>query len=37
VETENPLQTYAKFDYEMLGKVIQTTHNEKDDSGDEPA
>ena len=37
VETENPLQTYAKFDYEMLSKVIQTTHNEKDDSGDEPA
>ena len=37
VETENPLQTYAKFDYEMLGKVIQTTNNEKDDSGDEPA
>jgi hypothetical protein len=37
VETENPLQTYAKFDYEMLGKVIQTTYNEKDDSGDEPA
>ena len=37
VETENPLQTYAKFDYEMLGKLIQTTYDEKDDSGDEPA
>ena len=37
VETENPLQTYAKFDYEMLSKLIQTTHDEKDDSGDEPA
>jgi len=37
VETENPLQTYAKFDYEMLSKLIRTTHDEKDDSGDEPA
>ena len=37
VETENPLNTYAKFDYEMLSKLIQTTHDEKDDSGDEPA
>ena len=37
VETENPLNTYAKFDYEMLGKLIQTTYDEKDDSGDEPA
>ena len=37
VETENPLQTYAKFDYDMLGKLIKTTYNEKDDSGDEPA
>jgi len=37
VETENPLQTYAKFDYEMLGKLIQKTYDEQIDSGDDPA
>ena len=35
VETENPIQTFSKIDYEMLSKLIQTTYNMPTDNKDD--
>ena len=35
LETENPLQTFSKVDYEMLSKLIQTTYNIPTDDKDD--
>ena len=31
LETENPIQTYAKFDHELVNKLVDKTFEEEDD------
>ena len=33
LETENPIQTYAKFDHELVNKFVDKTFEEEDDPG----